>query len=265
MTRKIKYKLSIGSENDQFLFPFDVCTDGAGNILVSDTYNSRVSRFTQQGKFIDSIDNMFQSPTGICLNPKTSQLIVCDREGDNIKIFSQDLRLLRTVPCSHSPSFVTSNRKGEIFVCNNSGFTRVLDSNGQFIRNLGQLNGGSPIRVDGPRGICCNSRDEVVLADYPNDQILLMDERLVHACKRDTKLVPPLWGPRGVCVDQEDNIIASDGIRNRLVIFDRNGQFMRQQNLSSRERFHDPYALCVIENNIIVVELIEKKISIFFT
>lgn len=62
---------SFGRNDGQFRFPYGVCTDASGNIIVADRYNDRVSLFTKRGDFVNHIVTANQGiyrPQGVALS-----------------------------------------------------------------------------------------------------------------------------------------------------------------------------------------------------
>jgi len=78
----------IGTGMGQFNFPEGIALDSAQNIFVCDTLNSRIQKFTSDGKFLaESEKGLFEKPTGICID-KNDTLYVVDSAKNVVKIFN---------------------------------------------------------------------------------------------------------------------------------------------------------------------------------
>jgi len=73
-----------GKENSQFSYPWGVCVDLNDNILVCDCSNNRIQIFNSEGEYI--IQFGVNKPTHATINPKTQEIIVCERD-NKISIF----------------------------------------------------------------------------------------------------------------------------------------------------------------------------------
>eukprot|EP00058_Branchiostoma_floridae_P008574 XP_002594062.1 hypothetical protein BRAFLDRAFT_68498 [Branchiostoma floridae] len=66
-----------GSGEGQLKFPYGICADRAGNIIVADWGNWRVGMFDKTGKFIKHIATGMVKPVGVAIGPQ-GQLVVTD-------------------------------------------------------------------------------------------------------------------------------------------------------------------------------------------
>ncbi|XP_065917648.1 tripartite motif-containing protein 2-like [Dysidea avara] len=83
-----------GSEQGQLSGPYSVTTDIYGSILVTDTYNHRISIFDKDGNFVHCFGSYgwghhsnFHLPNGIAISPNGS-INVSDHENKRVQIFS---------------------------------------------------------------------------------------------------------------------------------------------------------------------------------
>lgn len=88
-----------GIEPGQFLFPTYVTLDQDGNVFVSDTLNSRVQKFSPEGKFLAKFGErgngwgMFDKPKGVALD-SFGNLYAVDSGWSNIQIFNAKQQIL---------------------------------------------------------------------------------------------------------------------------------------------------------------------------
>src|SRR5437016_3835259 len=96
----------------QFAFPQGISMDSSGNVYVTDTGNSRIEKFSPDGKFITSIgqsglkDGQFLSPRGVAADSQGS-IYVADSGNNRIEKFTQDGVFLKTFSASSGSNFKT--------------------------------------------------------------------------------------------------------------------------------------------------------------
>ena len=73
-----------GSGPGQVWFPREVTVDGEGNILVADSENHRIQKFTSEGQFLTSVGTrgsghlQFSCPSGIAFDASNNKVYVTD-------------------------------------------------------------------------------------------------------------------------------------------------------------------------------------------
>ncbi len=88
-----------GGAPGSFMFPTYVTVDPQGNVYVTDTLNSRVQKFTPDGKYLMSFGKrgngwgMFDKPKGVALD-SFGNVYVADSGWSNVQIFNQKGQVL---------------------------------------------------------------------------------------------------------------------------------------------------------------------------
>lgn len=135
-----------GAETDSFNFPTAVTVDGAGNILVCDSMNARIVRFTPEGKFISKFG----------------------RRGDGIG----DFNMIRAVAVdSEGHIYVTDSKSNRISIYNEKGQVLLLFGGAYSLK--GQ---GSEVKPGGfllPNGIYIDQNDRIYVVDQYNSRFQL--------------------------------------------------------------------------------------------
>lgn len=125
----------IGTNEGQFLFPYDVTTDPQGLVYVADTYNNRIQVFGEGGTFLRSWGS----------------------EGSEYGQFNLPVALLCT-------------EDGFVFVSDGENHRiQLFSTGGDFITSFGVL-GGAPGQFNGPAGLL-NLGNTILIADTLNNRI----------------------------------------------------------------------------------------------
>ena len=86
-----------GSGPGQFLAPSGVAVDDEGNILVADSENHRIQKFTNDGQFLTSVGTkgtgplQFGNPRDVAFNTHNKKVYVVDNGNDRIQVLNSDL------------------------------------------------------------------------------------------------------------------------------------------------------------------------------
>jgi DNA-binding beta-propeller fold protein YncE len=180
-----------GTEYGQLDFPRGMTTDSAGNILIADTNNGRLQRF--------SVDGVF--------------LRVIGTKGDGQGEFRE-------------PSGVAVDSGGNIYVAD-TGNRRVqkLKPDGTF---LADWRGAEP-GFDAPRDICIGADQTIYVVDEARGEIVKFDTdgNVLAVWGARGSGNGQFSPPTSVAVDTNSNrVYVADPENRRIQIFDTNGQFV---------------------------------------
>ncbi len=180
-----------GIEYGQLDFPRGMAVDSAGNILIADTNNGRLQRF--------SVDGIF--------------LRVIGTKGEGQGEFRE-------------PSGLAVDSGGNIYVAD-TGNHRVqkLKSDGTF---LAEWRGAEP-GFDAPRDICIGSDKAIYVVDEARAEIVKFDTdgNVLATCGERGPGNGQFNPPTSVAVDANHNrVYVADPDNRRIQIFDTNGQFV---------------------------------------
>lgn len=212
--------------------PIDIAIDNErGTIYLTDSKEGVVKIFKNGGRdFFGEIGRgLFERPTGIAINEKTSELLVVDTVGASIFRYALDGRHLKGVFGGngreegkfHYPTNVWAKRDGTILVSDSLNFRiQVFSPEGTFLRTFGSA-GDSPGYFSRPRGVASDSDGNIYVVDglFDNVQVFDGEGRLLMAFGGPGHGPGEFWLPTGIFIDKNDTIYVADSYNKRVQIF----------------------------------------------
>ncbi len=136
-----------GSRDGELDRPSGIAMDLDGNMLVVDTQNHRVQKFTRAGEFISSFgefgtkSGQFNFPWGIAVDPEDGAVYVTDWRNHRFQKFDADGNHIRSIGAQgdawghfNGPAGVAVDRHGDVYIADR-GNNRVqqFDFNGRYV------------------------------------------------------------------------------------------------------------------------------------
>ncbi len=212
-----------------FVSPAGIALGMAGDVYVADSELGIVARLNPKGEGVGIIGmGELRHPVGLAFDTATQQLYVADTHDHDIKVFSADGRLLRTLgrrgekPGEFNyPTYLVLAR-GELYVTDTmNARVQVLD-----------IESGEPKRVIGERGMNVGN----------------------------------LVRPKGVAVDDEGNVYVVESYYDHLLVFNKNGEFLLPIGGMGREagNFYLPSGVWIDgRNRIFVADMFNGRVALF--
>lgn len=212
--------------------PDGITFDSINQIIISNNKeNNRIEIFNKEMKHLNlhnsEDDIQLNHPRGLCMQPATNNVIVSDTKNNRIQI-----------------CFINDNYK---------------------IHKLYAIEGSEMYhterKFDYPLGITCNNRGHIIVTDYGNNRIKILDEKgLIRQVMGSIK--NQFHYPYDVCVDYNNHnqIIVADYWLRKISIWSSDGsQFIREIPLVD-----DPYCLTIDHFGQLIIGF-KNNISIFDT
>ncbi len=169
----------------QFYGPRDIVVDGEGNLLVTDTGNKRVSKFTSSGEplgqygGVGSESGQFLEPVGLAIDSQ-GNIYVADTWNQRIQKFDSEFNFLAQWPVEAwdvqtvvNKPYLAVDSVGNVFVTDPEG-SRVLQfaSDGKITRVWG-TRGADLSTLNLPTGLAFDAQGNLYVADSGNHRLLI--------------------------------------------------------------------------------------------
>lgn len=215
-----------------FVSPIDIAIDHKrGYLYVSDSGEKAVKMFKDRGRvFVKEIGKgIFERPTGLAVNEKTSELLVVDTVTASVVRFDLDNGTFKgvmggggtTTGMFHYPTNICVTKSGRILVSDSLNFrVQMFSPEGEFLRTFGS-EGDQSGYFTRPRGIASDSDGNIYVVDALFDNIQIFDNqgRLLMAFGSHGRGYGEFWLPSGIFIDRDDMIYVSDSYNKRIQIF----------------------------------------------
>jgi len=168
--------------------PRGLDVDSAGNVLVADTGNKRILRFTPEGESVSQVGGggvilgRFEEPTSVSVDPASGAVFVADNWNRRIQKLDADLTPLAEWPVPgwqsreiyHKP-FVAASANGDVYVTDPESYRVIVyDGSGQLKATFGDY-GTEADRFGLPNGIAVDEvAGTILIADADNNRVMVM-------------------------------------------------------------------------------------------
>ena len=260
-----------GNDEGQFDSPTGMCVDGNGNILVADTGNGRIEKFSPTGTFLSIIGAKGSGPVELA-DPNG---IAIDRSG-NIYVAEIDSKhriqklgpdgafVAEWAPGLYGPRRIAIGPDDSIYVVD-SGRNRIVkfSPDGQVLTTWGsegsgdgQFKGFSSVAVD-------STTNKVYVADSLNKRIQVFDS----SGKFLTKWPVPEWGQslgfEDLAIDPEKGrVYASSAHMNIILVFDLQGNRIGILTPKPPDKLEAPSALALSNRKLYVLNMAGNRVSV---
>lgn len=260
-----------GQEDGQVSRPWGLCVDKDNNIIIADRRNNRVQVFYPDGTYKFKFgskgtgNGQFDLPAGICTDPQ-NRIVVVDKDNHRIQIFTALGAFVLKFgsfgkECGQFqyPWDVAVNVKGEILVTDSRNHRiQLFNSDGHFLSRFSfdGVNHSRQLRgLTTPRGCCFNPQGDIIISDFENHRLILIDSCLtkvgiffnfhflilqlynvffsfvipkqVLALKgHEGSALHEFCRPSGVCCDDDGRVIVADSKNQRVLIFSPSLEFL---------------------------------------
>jgi sugar lactone lactonase YvrE len=214
--------------------PINAAVDDNGTLYVTDTARQQVVIFDKEHNFIGEMGKPGEmKPCGITLDAK--RLYLTDLSNHCVRVYAKASKeVLFTIPRDtndhkaklFSPTNVTLDEKGNIYVCDTGAFAiKVYDADGKFLRMIGDV-GLVPGRFALPKGIGVDRENRIYVVDAATGVVQMFDpegQLLMYFGEPKSSGKAGLYLPAGLAIDY-DNVgqfqkYAAPGYKVQFIIY----------------------------------------------
>jgi DNA-binding beta-propeller fold protein YncE len=261
-----------GSDRGQFDAPTGIAVDGSRNILVADTNNGRIEKFSPTGTFLSAMGikgtgyGQLGAPNGIAID-RAGNLYVADASRHVVEKLASDGSVIAEwkgpAPGFYGPRRIAIGPDESVYVLD-QGRTRIVKfgSDGQVLTTWGSKGNGDG-QFDDPTSVAVDTtNNKVYVADPRNRRIQVFDAD----GKFLTKWSIPEWGrPYGfedLTLDPKTGrLYASSANMDSVLMFDLNGNRIRSLMPKPPERLDGPSALALANGKLYVLNMIGNRVT----
>jgi DNA-binding beta-propeller fold protein YncE len=257
------FKGGRGTGKGEFDSPTGIAVDPNGNVLVVDTGNGRIEKFSPNGTFVTSI-GQFEAPNGIAID-RAGNIYVAEIGSKHRvqKLGPDGTFIAEWAPGFYGPRRIAIGHDDSIYVVD-SGDNRIvkLGPDGQVLASWGSEGSGDGQFI-GPSSVAVDpTTNKVYVADPINKRIQVFDSD----GKFLTKWPVPEWGqPHGfedLAVDSKmGRLYASSANMNTVLMFDLNGTRIGSLTPKPPDKLEGPSALALSNRKLYVLNMAGNRVS----
>ena len=262
-----------GIARGQFDSPTGIAVDGSGNVLVADTNNSRIEKFSPTGTFLSILgtkgsgQGQFRAPNGIAVDG-TGNIYVPDAANHRVEKLSSDGKFVAEwkgpEPGFYGPRRIAIGPDNSIYVVD-QGHNRIgkFNPGGEVLTVWGTAGNGDG-QFNDPTSVAVDpSTNKVYVADPINKRIQVFDEN----GKFLTKWSVPEWGqPVGfedLLIDaHRGRLYASSTHLDAILVFDLSGTRIGSLTPKPPDKLEGPSAMALFDRKLYVLNMTGNRVSV---
>ena len=225
---------SFGSAPGQFNDPDGITVDGSDNILVVDSRNHRVQKFTAEGEFITTVGTkgdgplQFNYPTNIRIHPQTGNMYICDQYNHRVQIVKEDFSFVGSFGKEGNqegdllyPTDLAFDSIGNVYVSDTwNNRIQLFDLDGHFLSKFADGQ-GNEIYLSSPSCMCITSDDTLYVADNTSSLSVFSTEGafIGFVGKEESPNMPRFSTVHGIAVDRDGKMHATICAMGTIQVF----------------------------------------------
>ena len=261
-----------GIGRGQFDSPTGIAVDGSGNVLVADTNNGRIEKFSATGTFLSILgtkgsgQGQFRAPNGIAVDG-TGNIYVADAANHRVEKLTSDGKFVAEwkgpEPGFYGPRRIAIGPDDSIYVVD-QGHNRIakFSPDGEVLALWGTAGNGDG-QFNDPTSVAVDpSTNKVYVADPINKRIQVFDEN----GKFLTKWSVPEWGPpvgfEDLAIDsRRGRLYASSTHLDAVLVFDLKGTRIGSLTPKTPDGLEGPSALALTDRKLYMLNMAGNRVS----
>lgn len=215
-----------GADPGQMSFPYGITQNSRGDILVSESGNKRVQRFSNKGEYLGTI---FDQPNeygiekpGPLASDAQGNLYIGDLSGGKVTIIDKEGQLVRNLgPVQYPHGLALDEKRGLLYVAS-SGTNRITAyslKSGKSIRSWSEVQTDSgKVSFGLIRGIAVDKQGRLVIVDSLSSIVSIVDfdGNLVNSFGQRGNEDWSFMYPNGIHVSEDGKFYLADWGNNRI-------------------------------------------------
>jgi DNA-binding beta-propeller fold protein YncE len=261
-----------GTGKGQFNSPTGIAVDGDGNILIADTINGRIQKFSPSGTFVTSIGTrdkgrgQLEGPNGIAVDG-TGNIYVADAANHRVEKLATDGKFVAEwkgpEPGFYGPRRIGIGQDNSIYVVD-QGHNRIakFSPDGEVLSVWGTAGNGDGQFKDHTSVAVDPTTNKVYVADPRNKRIQIFDQNGTFLSKWSV----PEWGDAAgfedLAIDSRaGRLYASSAHLNAVFVFDLNGTRLGSLMPEPPDKLEGPSALVLTGRKLYVLNMTGNRVS----
>jgi DNA-binding beta-propeller fold protein YncE len=262
-----------GAGKGEFDSPTGIAVDGTGNILVADTNNGRIEKFSPTGTFLSTIGTkgsghgQLGEPNGLAIDRAGNIYVAEVASNHRVQKLAPDGTFISEwkgpTPGFYGPRRIAIGPDDSIYVVD-QGHTRIVkfSPDGRVLAVWGSSGNGDG-QFNDPTSVAIDpTSSKVYVADPRNRRIQVFDSN----GKFLTKWSISEWGPpagfEDLAIDSKTGrLYASSANINAVLIFDLNGARIGTLTPKPPDRLEGPSALALADRKLYVLNMAGNRVS----
>jgi DNA-binding beta-propeller fold protein YncE len=264
------FKGGNGVGTGKFDSPTGIAVDPNGNILVADTGNGRIQKFSSSGTSLSTIGTKGSGPgqlglpRGIAID-RAGNIYVADASNQRVqKLAPNGTFIAEWAPGLYGPGRIAIGPDDSIYVADQGLFRIVkLSPDGRVLATWGSKGNADGQFADDASVAVDPSSNKIYVADPINSRIQVFDS----GGKFLTKWSVPEWrqlsGFEDLAVDsQTGRLYASSAHLNRVFVFDLNGTRLASLMPKPPDKLDGPSGLALFDRKLYVLNMTGNRVSV---
>ena len=252
-----------GTREGEFDSPAGIAVDSNGNVLVADTGNGRLEKFSASGDFVTSIGK-FEAPNGIAIDRAGNIYVAEVGSKHRIQKLGPDGTFIaQWAPGLYGPRRIAVGPDDSIYVVD-SGDNRIVkfSPEGQVLASWGSAGTGDG-QFRGVSSVAVDPTNKVYVADPMNSRIQVFDSN----GKFLTRWSIPEWaqplGFEDLAVDPDrGRLYASSAHMSVILVFDLQGNRLETLAPTPPDKLDGPSALALAKDKLFVLHSASARVSV---
>jgi DNA-binding beta-propeller fold protein YncE len=261
-----------GAGKGEFDSPAGVAVDANGNILVADTNNGRIEKFSPTGTFLSTIASkgsghgQLSDPNGIAID-RTGNIYIAETGTHRVQKLAPDGKFIAEwkgpEPGFYGPRRIAIGPDDSIYVVD-QGRTRIVkfSPDGRILAVWGTKGNGDS-QFDDPTSVAVDpTTNKVYVADPINRRIQLFDSNGKFLSKWSIPEWGRLHGFEDLIIDSKTGrLYASSANMDAVLILDLNGTRIGSLTPKPPHRLEGPSAVALVDRKLYVVNMFGNHVS----